>query len=149
MKKFFSGIYNIIAPWRNEKRKLNKILKLYHRSSNNICKELYLYIIYKKTHCCFSNGFTFSDGITFPHPTGIVIGAGVKFGKNVTIYQNVTLGRKNKDISEYPVIGDNVVIYCNSVIIGNVKIGNNAVIGCNSVVLRDVKDGEVVSGIVK
>ena len=68
---------------------------------------------------------------------------------NCYISQNVTLGRKKGNLIGCPTIGDNVVIYCNSVIIGNVKIGNNAVIGCNSVVLRDVKDGEVVSGIVK
>lgn len=107
------------------------------------------YKIYRKYHCCISNKSSICDGLYLPHPMGIVIGEGVYIGKNVTIYQNVTLGRKNKDIAEYPTIGDNVTIYCNSVIIGNVKIGNNAVIGCNSVVLRDVKDGEVVSGIVK
>lgn len=149
MKKIFSKIYNTIAPWRTENGKIIKILKMYRRSRNKIFKELYLYIVYKKTHCCFSNGFTYSDNISFPHLTGIVIGAGVKIGKNVTIYQNVTLGRKDKDISEYPTIEDNVTIYCNSTVVGNVTIGKGAVIGCNSVVLRDVKPGEVVSGIVK
>lgn len=103
----------------------------------------------KKFNCSISPKSDIGVNLICPHPIGIVIGEGVKIGKNVTIYQNVTLGRKNKDIAEYPTIGDNVTIYCNSTIIGNVKIGNNAVIGCNSVVLRDVKDGEVVSGIVK
>ena len=61
----------------------------------------------------------------------------------------MTLGRKYKDKWEYPIIEDNVTIYCNATIIGNVKIGKNAVIGCNSIVLRDVRENETVSGVVK
>lgn len=85
----------------------------------------------------------------FPHPVGIVISKFATVGKNCTIYQNVTIGKgkfSEKNNTDVPVIGDNVVIYANSVIIGGVKIGNNAVIGAGSVVLRDVDENEVVAG---
>ena len=128
----------------------SKIIKLHYKSKKNIIyKKIYENKIYTKYNCCISSKSYIDKNLFLPHPIGIVIGEGVRIGKNVTIYQNVTLGRKYKEKPEYPIIGNNVTIYCNSAIIGNVKIGDNAVIGCNSVVLRNVKDGEIVSGIVK
>lgn len=145
-------IFRRFLPWIDEYKKIyyiyTKANKSYKSGKTHLA-DYYSYKILRKYKCHISGRATILDNLILPHPISIVIGAGVKIGKNVTIYQNVTLGRKNKDIAEYPTIGDNVTIYCNSTIIGNVKIGNNAVIGCNSVVLRDVKDGEVVSGIVK
>ncbi len=83
------------------------------------------------------------NNLRLVHPTGIVISDSTIIGKDCTIYQNVTLGRKG----EYaPTLGDNVTIYANAVIIGNVHIGDNAVIGAGSVVLKDVPAGEVWAG---
>ena len=45
-----------------------------------------------------------------------------------------------------PVIGDNVTVGANVVIIGNVTIGNNVVIGAGSVVVKDVPSNVVVAG---
>ena len=84
-----------------------------------------------------------------PHPIGIVIGAGARIGENCVIYQNVTIGRKYRDIAEYPNIGDNVIIYCNSVLIGDINVGKNSVIGCNSVVLKSVDENSKCVGVVK
>ena len=72
-----------------------------------------------------------------------------KIGENCTIYQNVTLGRKNKDIAEYPSIGNNVTIYCNSTIVGNIEVGENSIIGCNTVVLKSVEPNSKCVGVVK
>ncbi|MCM1323831.1 MAG: serine acetyltransferase [Acetobacter sp.] len=77
------------------------------------------------------------------HQVGIVISDRATIGKNCTIYQNVTIGRKG----EYaPTLGDNVTIYANAVVIGNVHIGDNAVIGAGSIVLKDIPAGEVWAG---
>ena len=82
--------------------------------------------------CCIPNLDVIKKQNTyFPHPVGIVISKFATVGKNCTIYQNVTIGKgkfSEKNNTDVPVIGDNVVIYANSVIIGGVKIGNNAVI---------------------
>lgn len=136
----------------NNKRN-KQIITLYRVGNKNrhikiiykICEE----IIYHKFNCIISVFADIGNNPFFPHPLGIVIGEGTRIGDNCTIYQNVTIGRKDKSDSRYPVIGNNVTIYCNSSIVGNVKIGHNAIIGCNSVVLRDVKEGETVYGIVK
>ncbi len=141
-----------IIPWVQVDKKIirkHKISKLFFDKGLVQISKIINYQIYKKYHCSISTNAFINYTTEFPHPLGIVIGDGVTIGDNCTIYQNVTIGRKNKDIPEYPTIGNNVTIYCNSTIIGNVKIGNNAIIGCNSVVLRDVKEGETVYGIVK
>lgn len=84
----------------------------------------------------------------FPHPVGIVINGKTKIGKNCTIFQNVTIGDSfsNKLPSKYPTIGDNVMIFANSVIIGGITIGDNAIIGAGSVVLHDVPQNSIVAG---
>jgi len=85
----------------------------------------------------------------FPHPTGIVIGMKVKIGKGCKIYQNVTIGTKEAKTfktSKYPVIGNNVIIYPNSLIIGDISIGDNVIIGAGSLILEDVPSNTVIAG---
>ena len=84
----------------------------------------------------------------FPHPIGIVINKNAKIGKNCTIWQNVTIGDgfRDKNGSRYPIIGDNVEIFANAVIIGGITIGDNAVIGAGSVVVHDVPANAIVAG---
>lgn len=89
-------------------------------------------------------------GMKLPHPTGIVIGNGVKIGKNCTIYQQVTFGGARLGDAQknfYPCVGDNVVFFAGSKIIGKISIGSNCVIGANSVVIKDVPEGSTVVGI--
>lgn len=59
------------------------------------------------------------------------------------IFQNVTIGCKDY---KTPVIGNNVRIYLNSVIFGDINIGDNAVIGAGAVVINDVPANAVVVG---
>lgn len=67
-----------------------------------------------------SPGLRVEGGLYLPHPVGIVLGAGVVIGPRVTIFQGVTLGQDGK--GNYPVIGSDVIIFPNSVVVGNVVI---------------------------
>ena len=100
--------------------------------------------------CCIDNLDYFkSQNTVFKHPVGIVIHPSVEIGKNCTIYQNVTIGygKKNKETNKnVPIIGDNVKIYSNAVVIGGITIGNNVKIGAGSVVLNDIPDNSTVVG---
>ncbi len=148
IKKFIKRF----IPWLDTDKKIFKLYKKSNRLYSKGMKAvsyLYFFYIYKRYNCHISPQSIIKSQINIPHPIGIVIGEGVKIGENVTLYQNVTLGRKYKNVVEYPEIGDNVIIYSNSAVLGNVKINNGAVVGCNSVVMRDVKEGEVVFGVVK
>jgi serine O-acetyltransferase len=82
----------------------------------------------------------------FPHLSGIFIAENVVMGENCRIYQGVTIGSKSRDCKEYPVIGNNVIFYANSVVFGNITIGNNCVVGAGSVVCKSFPDNSVIIG---
>ncbi len=92
-------------------------------------------------------------GLFVPHAQNIVIGAGVRIGKNVTIYNGVTIGAKKRTSSDiptesrYPIIESNVEIYTGAKILGPILIGKNVAIGANSVVLKNVPEGRTAIGI--
>jgi serine O-acetyltransferase len=64
------------------------------------------------------------------HPVGSVIGR-AKFGNYFTFGQNCTVGN-NRGI--FPIIGENVRMAANSMILGNSHIGDNVIIGAGSCV---------------
>lgn len=83
------------------------------------------------------------------HGTGVVIGETTVIGDNVKIYQNVTLGAKSfsknedgslvKGMKRHPNVGNNVVIYAGTTILGgDTFIGDNVVIGGNSWITKSV-----------
>lgn len=86
-------------------------------------------------------------GLQVFHGQCLVIGRGVVIGKNARIRHATTIGNKGSgDFSLSPLVGDNVNIGSNCVIIGNIHIGNHAVIGAGSVVVHDVMANTVVAG---
>lgn len=88
----------------------------------------------------FGKGARIGRALRLPHPISMVIGGGSRIGSHVMIYQGVTLGKKNEG---YPIVEDNVVIYPNSVIVGEVVLGHGAVVGALSFVDKSVGPGEV------
>lgn len=86
--------------------------------------------------------------LRLPHPYNIVIHGNSTIGEHCTIFQNVTIGVIEEKGPLSPVIGNNVYIGCNSVLLGGVMIEDNVKIGAMSLVLRDVESG-TVCGLVK
>ena len=90
---------------------------------------------------------SYTKKLRMPHPFAIQLNKNTELGNNITIYQNCTVGSAqfgNKIGT--PIIGDNVIIYPNSVIIGKIRIGDNAIIAAGSVVIKDVEKNTVVAG---
>lgn len=80
------------------------------------------------------------------HPSSTYLNAHY-IGRNFTCRQNTTIGNKSDDKpNERPIIGDNVTLGANVVIIGKVRVGNDVVIGAGSVVVKDIPDNVVVAG---
>jgi len=89
------------------------------------------------------------------HGTGVVIGETTIIGNNVKIYQGATLGalsfRKDergriiKGGKRHPTIEDNVTIYAEATILGDVVIGKDAVIGGNVWIKESVPPGVTVT----
>lgn len=68
-------------------------------------------------------------------------------GRNTIIGTCVTVGGKGKGVEGAPQIGDNCYIATGAKIIGPIVLGDNVTVGANSVVLCDVPDGDTVVGI--
>jgi len=88
------------------------------------------------------------------HGTGVVIGETTVIGDNVKIYQGATLGalsfpkdergRIIKGGKRHPTIEDNVTIYAEATILGDVTIGAGSVIGGNVWIKESVPAGVTV-----
>lgn len=81
-------------------------------------------------------------GFHVEHSWATVLNAD-SIGKNFSCIQGITVGKKD---GKRPTIGDNVSIFANAIILGDVHIGNNATIGAGAVVVKDVPDNAVVVG---
>jgi serine O-acetyltransferase len=89
------------------------------------------------------------------HGTGVVIGETTVIGDNVKIYQGATLGALSfpkdergkiiKGGKRHPTIEDNVTIYAEATILGDVVIGKNAVVGGNVWIKESVPAGVTVT----
>ncbi len=86
-----------------------------------------------------------AGGMMCYHPFATVINA-KSIGKNFQFRNGLTIGNKGNDNSKLPVIGDNVTVGANAVIIGDITIGNQVVIGAGSVVVKDVPPYSIVAG---
>ncbi|NLK40674.1 MAG: serine acetyltransferase [Planctomycetes bacterium] len=89
------------------------------------------------------------------HGTGVVIGETAVIGNNVKIYQGVTLGALSfprdergqiiRDHKRHPTLEDNVTVYAEATILGDITIGAGAVIGGNVWIRESVPPGTVVT----
>lgn len=97
------------------------------RKNNKFCDFLNRII----NNCHIDNGARIPKSTLLYHQgSGVVIGRGVKLGENVKIYQNVTIG--TIDGVTFPKIGNNVTIYPNAILMGNISVGDNSIIGAGS-----------------
>ncbi|PQL93080.1 serine O-acetyltransferase [Apibacter adventoris] len=92
-------------------------------------------------------GTNIGEGFYLGHWGTVIINPKVKIGKNCNIATGVTIGQTNRgDKKGVPILGDEVWIGTNAVIVGDIKIGSNVLIAPNSYVTRDVPDNSVVVG---
>lgn len=84
-------------------------------------------------------------GLMCYHPFATVINA-KSIGKNFQFRNGLTVGNKSNDNTLLPIIGNDVTVGANVVIIGNIIIGNNVIIGAGSVVVKDIPSNSIVAG---
>lgn len=87
-------------------------------------------------------------GVLFTSPFAVVLVG--HFGTNVTICGHVAVGggMAREDIGAglgLPVVGDDVVLHFNALVLGPVRIGNGAQVGARCLVTRDIPAGGVVA----
>ena len=118
---------------------------VYYRAKKNsiISKVLILFsrTIYN-SNLLFINTKNIGKGFFIEHGFSTIISA-ESIGTNFHINQNCTIGWTKKGA---PVIGNNVTIGCNAVVIGKITIGDNVIVGAGAIVTKSIPDNCVVIG---
>ncbi|MEJ2646934.1 MAG: serine O-acetyltransferase [Sedimentisphaerales bacterium] len=109
---------------------------------------------HSKTGIDIHPGARIGKNFFIDHGTGVVIGETTIIGDNVKIYQGTTLGAMSfpkdergniiKGGKRHPTIEDNVTIYAEATILGDVVIGKNSIIGGNVWIKESVPPGVTV-----
>lgn len=122
-------------------------------------------ILYKRNTCAglcdkvyylnkIMNGVDLFYAIDLPahfgaeHPLGTIMGR-AQYGDHFIFLQGCTVGgsRDEEGNIHYPIIGNNVCMYANSMILGRCNIGNNVDIGAGAVVKnQDIPANSIVFG---
>ena len=118
-------------------------------TSNKICRCFASMILrrYRKLYGLELNFKHIGGGIRLIHPWCITVNDNASIGENVTLFKGCTIGViEHGPKKGNPSIGNNVIIYANSTVCGNIKIGNDVTIAAGSFVNFDVPNGATVVG---
>lgn len=103
------------------------------------------WLFVKEYQCKIFGSSKIEGGLMCYHPFATVINA-KSIGNNFQFRNGLTIGNKNNNNKMLPVIGNNVTVGPNVVIIGDITIGNNVIIGAGAVVVKDVPSNVVIAG---
>jgi serine O-acetyltransferase len=81
------------------------------------------------------------------HFGGIIISGYATFGDNCIIRNGVTIGLQDIDHPVAPRIGNNVEIGAGAKLLGDIVVGDNVTIGANAVVIKSVPPDSIAVGV--
>ena len=81
------------------------------------------------------------------HPLGSVLGR-AQYGDYLFVYQGTTVGgNRSKGKLCYPTLGNNVILFANSTVLGDTHIGNNVVVSAETYIINEeIPDNSIVFG---
>lgn len=140
LKKCFSPNLHYIYWFRNaQKHSKSSFTGKFYRLILRHYQIKYGFQIYAETEI--------GEGFYLGHWGALVINPKAKIGKNCNIAQGVTIAQANRGKNEgVPMIGNEVWIGPNAVIVGSITIGNNVLIAPNAYVNSDVPDNSIALG---
>jgi len=108
---------------------------------------------HSKTGIDIHPGARIGKNFFIDHGTGVVVGETSIIGDNVRFYQGVTLiaisipkeAQSIKGAKRHPTVEDDVTIYAEATILGDITIGKGSVIGGNVWIRKSVPAGTTVS----
>ncbi len=110
--------------------------------------------IHKQTGIDIHPGASIGRCFFIDHGTGVVIGETTNIGNRVKIYQGVTLGALSfpKDGSgelvrgtkRHPTLEDDVTVYANATLLGDIVVGTNTIIGSSTWIRENVPPNTLV-----
>lgn len=109
-----------------------------------IKKASFIYYLNKTLNCVeLFYAIDLPEHFYMEHPLGSVMGR-AQYGDYFLFYQGCTVGGNR---STYPTIGNHIIMYSNSKILGDCHIGNNVIIGANAYIKdMDIPDNSLVFG---
>lgn len=84
-------------------------------------------------------------GFYIVHGEGTIIGSRNIIGKGFIIHHGCTIGHKKNGNGNGNIIGNDVVMYCNSSLLGELVIGNNVVIGAQVLIYNSIDSNMIVT----
>ncbi|MGC1472577.1 MAG: serine acetyltransferase [Psychroserpens sp.] len=108
-------------------------------------KYLWRKLFTKPFQCKIFGGTKIEGGLMCYHPFATVINA-KSIGHNFQFRNSLTIGNKGNDNTLLPVIGNDVTVGANVVIIGDIHIGDNVTIGAGAVVVKNIPSNCIVAG---
>ena len=122
-----------------------RIAHLLYEMGYKLCARIIAEEAHSKTGIDIHPGAKIAVPFFIDHGTGIVIGETTVIGKRVVLYQGVTLGavsvsnaREIHGVKRHPTIGNDVTIYANATILGDIKVGDDVVVGSNTYIREDI-----------
>ena len=110
--------------------------------------------VHSRTGIDIHPGATIGESFFIDHGTGVVIGETTIIGKHVKLYQGVTLGALSipkkgcgqllEGAKRHPTIEDNVTIYANATILGDITIGHDTIIASNAWIKENIPHDSIV-----
>ena len=94
--------------------------------------------------CVIGRGAEFGPRFVLIHSNGVVINGGVVGGEDVKIEHQVTIGAERR---QFPRLGDRVFVGAGAKVVGAVVIGDDVLIGANAVVVKDVPSSCTAVGV--
>lgn len=98
------------------------------------------------THIQIPPSTMIGEGLYIGHFGSIIVNPNAVIGKNFCIGAGTLIGNAQGKKRGAPVIGDNVFMGRNAMIVGHVKIGNHVMIAPGAFVNFDVPDNSIVIG---
>lgn len=134
----FTPGFQYIYLFRKASKASNPISRLFWHFLMRLCMF--------KTGIQIPIGTSIDKGFRIVHFGHIVINPSTKIGKNFNISQGCLIGNAQGKKAGTPVIGDNVCMNANSIIIGGVNVGNNVLIAPGAFINFDVPNNSIVIG---
>ena len=144
------SIYQLLQGFRSQGFRYIYLLRKVGSSRFWITKIIYKILL---RHYSYKYGFQISPetqigpGLYIGHFGTIIVSIHAVIGKNCNLSPGVTIGRDHRGARRgSPVIGDQVWIGTNAVLVGKITVGNNVLIAPNAFVNFDVPDHSIVLG---
>ena len=127
-----------------------KFYRLTQAARNTIWYKFLFHSLLKmsyRTNIGLYENMNIPKGLIIGHAGDIVINGNAEFDGNLMITHGVTIGRdiRGKHAGA-PHFGKNVVIRCNSTVVGGIKVGDDVLIAPNTFVNFDVPSHSIVVG---